>query len=323
MQSKIIGAVIVMLSLCTSACAADDDGFARWLADVRREAKTQGISESVLSEALDAVFHDESIIALDRKQPESTLTYAQYHKKVLTDRRIKDGRAHYREYEELLEKTARHYAVDSQVIVALWGIETSYGEITGGFDVIEALATLAYDGRRSEFFRKELFNALHILEQGHIAPGAMYGSWAGAMGQCQFMPSSFLRFAADGDGDGHKDIWNTMPDVFASIANYLSQEGWVYSQPIAVAANVEKSLPESAYDIKQTMSLNHWRAKGVTPASGELDGELQASLVRVGDDADAPRYLVFNNYKVLLKWNRSRYFATTVGLLAEAIAKEK
>ena len=187
------------------------------------------------------------------------MTQEQYLARVISDQRIMRGRELFAEHRPLLDEVSGKYGVPPQYIVALWGIETSYGDNTGGFSVVESLATLAYDGRRSEYFRGELINALKILDGGHIAAYDMSGSWAGAMGQCQFMPGSFLSYAEDYDGDGRRDIWDTQADIFASIANYLRQNGW----------NADRD----------------------------------------------------NNFNVLLKWNRSRYFATAVMQLADSIGK--
>ncbi|HSK40595.1 MAG TPA: lytic murein transglycosylase, partial [Arenibaculum sp.] len=217
-------ALLVLGWSAGNAGAATD--FAAWVGDLRREAVGRGISTCVLDAALHGVAPLPRVIELDRKQPERTITFARYLDRVVTPARVRRGRALHAEHRALLEEIGHRYGVQPRFIVALWGIETDFGRNTGGFDVIAALATLAYDGRRSAYFRSELLDALEILEQGHVRPEAMKGSWAGAMGQCQFMPSSFRRYAVDADGDGRRDIWSTLPDVFASTANYLGQAGW-------------------------------------------------------------------------------------------------
>lgn len=215
-----------LLLAATPALADDKTSFRQWLADFKQEAAGKGISEATLNQAFARVEPLPEIIALDRRQPESTMTMEQYLAKVVSDQRIENGRAKLAEHRALLDEIGGKYGVPPRYIVALWGVETSYGENTGNYGVVESLATLAYDGRRSAFFRGELLNALTIIDQDHIAAESMYGSWAGAMGQCQFMPSSFLNFAVDHDGDGRRDIWFSNGDVFASIANYLESSGW-------------------------------------------------------------------------------------------------
>ena len=200
--------------------------FDAWRSNLRTEAVAKGISASLFDEAFQNVAPIARIIELDRNQPEFTLTLSTYLQKVVSGTRAKKARIRIEEHKDILAEVSAKYGVQPRFIVALWGIETNFGQHTGGFSVVAALATLAYDGRRSAYFRKELLNALTILQEGHIKPADMKGSWAGAMGQSQFMPSSFLSYATDWDGDGRRDIWTTQNDVFASIANYLSSVGW-------------------------------------------------------------------------------------------------
>jgi membrane-bound lytic murein transglycosylase B len=202
----LLGFLAVILSTQAFAAAGT---YAQWLEGVRREAAQKGISQKTIAAGLSGISFVPRIIELDRKQPESRLTFAQYRKNLINDARIQKGRQMLRAHRQELEKASAQYGVQPEVIVALWGMETNYGANTGGFDVIEALATLAYDGRRSEYFRGELFKALKIIDEGHITHVNMKGSWAGAMGQNQFMPSSFFMFAEDGNGDGRRDIWKT------------------------------------------------------------------------------------------------------------------
>lgn len=229
----------------------------------------------------------------------------------------------YSQYRNELEQAAQKYGVPPHYIVALWGIETSYGNNTGGFKVVPALATLAYDGRRSEFFRGELMNALKILQEGHIAPSEMKGSWAGAMGQNQFMPSSFNAYAVDGNGDGRRDIWTTLPDVFASSANYLSKHGWDNEQRWGRQVSLPSGFSKSMADLDVKKSLSEWSRLGVKLTTGgniPTSPDLQASIV-APDGLDGPAFLVYDNYRVIMRWNKSTYFATSVGLLADAIAQ--
>ena len=234
--------------------------------------------------------------------------------------RVEKGRQRLRENRALLVEIGRKYGVQPRFLVAFWGIETDFGRHTGGFRVIPALATLAYDGRRSAYFRRELLNALEILDQGHIALSDMVGSWAGAMGQSQFMPSSFVTFAVDYDGDGRKDIWNTKADVFASAANYLSRVGWKGDQTWGRPVRLPKGFDTGLASLKIRKRLSAWQRLGVRRADGgDLPKrDLMASVV-LAEGPGGPAYVVYDNYHAILKWNRSTFFALAVGSLAEQI----
>lgn len=312
-------AVFMVLFFATSASASEPDDFARWLESVKAEAVKRGFKESTVR-ALDSVQHIPRVLELDRGQPEKKLTFEQYRAIVVSPERVERGRALLAEHREVLERVAERFGVQPEFIVALWGTETKYGTITGSYPLLSALATLAHDGRRSAYFRHELFNALRILDQGHIAPEAMLGSWAGAMGQCQFMPSTFLRHAADFDGDGRKDIWGTQADVFASAGQFLSRLGWKRGEPWGHQVTLPAKLDDRLFDKKLAKTNRQWRALGVKSAAGGTPEapHRKATLIRPGGD-DGPAYLVHANYHVLLGWNRSKYFATAVGLLADAL----
>ncbi len=248
-----------------SSCANAGGGFDQWLTDFRAEARLAGISNKTLDSALAGVEEDATVVKLDRKQPEGQITLEEYVAKTVTERRVRLGRQAMHDYKEMLADIGKRYGVQPEYILALWGIETDYGNYTGNFSVVQSLATLAYEGRRAAFFRSELMNALRIIDRGDVKPDAMIGSWAGAMGNCQFMPSTYLKYAVDYDGDGKRDIWTTPGDNFASIANYLHGLGW--------------------------------NARIATHHNGQET----------------------SNYAALLQWNKSRYFATSVGALAARI----
>lgn len=324
--------VVFLLPLVLFACAEEPPkpvpvtappiyqrSLPQWLESVKHEALQQGIRPQIV----DVAFRDfqpiPRVIELDRKQPEGTMTYTQYKQNTIPPSRVSKARAMLQQHGPLLQQISARYGVQPQYIVALWGVETDFGANMGRFPVIHALATLAYDGRRSDFFRSELLKALHILNQGHIRFSDMQGSWAGAMGQSQFMPSSFLNFAVDHDGDGRKDIWGTTPDVFASIANYLSQSGWRGNERWGEAVILTKPLPEAVQSSEQ--SIAKWQEMGVQLMPGTRQTALGAlaKLVTPGTPEEGS-FLVYSNYQTLLKWNRSSYFATSVGLLADAIA---
>lgn len=312
-------ALISVLFLFAVPGLAED--FQIWLGKLRVEAEGKGISQSVLDEALAGIQPIPRVIELDRRQPEFTLTFTQYRDRVVPQSRIKKGRVKYQENRDLLEEIGGKIGVQPRFIVALWGIETDFGRVTGGFKVIPALATLAHDGRRSAFFRKELLNALQILHEGHIAPKEMMGSWAGAMGQSQFMPSSFLAHAVDYDGDGRRDIWTTRPDVFASAANYLAKSGWRADQTWGREVKLPRDFDFALADLKVRKPIGGWQALGVRqPDGGDLPTrQLSASIVLPEKGKMSPAYLVYSNYRTTLRWNRSTYFALAVGLLSDGI----
>lgn len=311
----------ILCAFSVPAQAGDQASFNQWVSQFRAKAMQDGIS----GVTLDAAFRDAKflprVIELDQKQPESKMTFAEYEDRIVSQLRINQGREQFRKHRALLEEVGAAYGVQPQYIVALWGIETNYGSNTGGFDVIDSLATLAYEGRRREFFSDELMNALHIINDNHITADDMKGSWAGAMGQSQFMPSSFLNFAQDYNKDGRKDIWNTQADVFASAANYLSRSGWIGDERWGRRVSYP-NLKESDISRENKKSLAEWSRMGVRQLNGEplpmVEG-MTAGLV-APDGVGGPIYLTYHNYDVIMKWNRSTYFATSVGLLADAIA---
>lgn len=308
----------VLLAAAAPAVAQDTTDFQVFLKGLRQDARQRGVSEQTLAAALDGIAPIPRVIELDRKQPEFTLTFNEYLGRTVSQARIDKGRRLYEQHRELLEMVGRDHGVQPRFILALWGMETDFGRITGGFQVIPALATLAWDGRRSAFFRKELLDALMILEQGHIAPGQMTGSWAGAMGQPQFMPSSFLRYARDFDGDGRRDIWGTLPDVFASAANYLASNGWQGDQTWGREVRLPAGFNAALIDPKGSRSLQEWARLGVRRADGTAlpAAAIKASLVRPDG---GPAFLVYENWRVIMKWNRSTFYALAVGQLADQI----
>ena len=313
--------ISLSLLICFAPINASATTFESWLRNFKKEALTKGISSFTLKNAFKTVKPIPRVVELDRKQPEFTLTFKQYLNRVVSKRRTKIGKSKLIKHKELLLNVSRKFNVQPRFIIALWGIETDFGRITGGFPVIASLATLAFDGRRSKFFRKELILALKIIEDGHITAANMKGSWAGAMGQNQFMPSSFHSFAIDYDGDGSADIWNNLPDIFASIANYLSRSGWKGDQNWGRPVLIPATLPKRFLGKKVKKDIQRWSELGVKRANGiELPiAKMAASIIRPEKGGIGPAYIVYNNYRVILKWNRSDYFATAVGTLADSL----
>ncbi|MBT5496440.1 MAG: lytic murein transglycosylase [Alphaproteobacteria bacterium] len=310
--------VIILIALPPQAKAVDFD---TWLTEFSSEAAAKGISASTIKNALAGIRPIPRVVELDRRQPEFTLTFPDYMKRVVTATRIKKARARYDKHKVLLDRVSKRYGVQPRFIVALWGIETDFGRLTGGFDVIPALATLAHDGRRSAFFRAQLLNALTVIDQGHIAADKMKGSWAGAMGQVQFMPSSFLNFAVDFDDDGRKNLWTSQEDVFGSAANYLAKSGWNGSETWGRKVKLPTPFDENLINYKKiTKPLREWDELGVLRDDGTRlpSVDIKASLVRP-KEGQGPNFIIYGNYRAILKWNRSHYFALAVGHLADAI----
>lgn len=302
-----------------SSLVADDD-FKNWLDEFRSDALLSGISEETLNDAFADVRLIRRIIELDRNQPEGRQTFAEYLVRVVPGSRVEAAQKRLAKHRTLLEEVAAIYRVQPRFIVALWGIESDFGRYTGGFSVINALSTLAYDGRRSAFFRSQLIDALRILESEDIGVTGMTGSWAGAMGQTQFMPSSYQDFAVDYDQDGRSDIWTSHPDIFASIANYLLQANWKYDQTWGRQVLVPKDLDPKLVGLEITKPLNVWQELGIR----RMDGrdlpvrELEASLI-MPNGIEGGSYIVYQNFRAILDWNRSTYFALSVGTLADRI----
>lgn len=321
LTSRLAGIALAAGLLLPAAASASGQPFPVWLGEFRQEALTSGISPHLLEAVLTGLEPIPRVIELDRRQPEGTMTFATYRRRVVSEARVRQGRAMLEENAAILEEVRRRYGVPARFIVALWGVETSYGRVTGNYSVVASLATLAHDGRRASFFRGELLNALRILQQGHITPDAMLGSWAGAMGQSQFMPSSFLAFAVDQDGDGRRDIWNSRPDVFASIANYLASSGWVSGLTWGRAARLPPGMTAAGADERRP--LPEWSRLGVVQADGTpLPAvDVPAGLVTPERDGSGPSFVVYENYRVLLRWNRSNYFGLAVSELADRIVE--
>lgn len=317
----VLGVAAVLVMSGWAASAAPAEAFDAWLAKLRVDAQKSGVRPATLNAALAGVKPIPDVIARLEKQPEFTLTLDRYLQIVVTAERIRLGRENLRTNRALLTKVSRKYGVPPQFIVALWGVETKYGTITGNYPVVGALATLAYQGSRRGYFRKELINALMILDQGHITVKNMKGSWAGAMGQNQFMPTSFLNYAVDFDGDGRRDIWLTRADVLGSTANYLHREGWRVGETWGREVKVPAKLP-AAITAGKTLPLDSFARAGVRRIDGGPlpRANIKARLVRP-EGAAGRSFLAYANYRVILRWNRSDFFAIAVGTLADQIAQ--
>ena len=309
------------LGMIQPCLGGDEKNFDHWLAEVKVDALAGGISEKTVNTAFRDVKPIPRVIQLDRNQPELKLTLKAYLDRVVTSKQVGRGRRRLAQKRDLLAEIAGRYRVQPRFLVALWGIETNYGRLSGGFPVVGAVATLAYDGRRRQFFRGELLNALHILDGGHITPEKMRGSWAGAMGQLQLMPSTFRSYAVDFDGDGRIDIWSNLGDAFASGANYLSRRGWKEDQTWGREVRMTRSIERKLIGLETELTLDDWRIHGVRRLNGKdlpRAPNLMASLIQP-DGPGGRVFLVYENYRVILKWNKSILFGIAVGLLADGI----
>ncbi len=339
--------LVILLAFWLAAPASAEEApavpeaaaFGPWLEGVREEALGSGISAELLDRVLAAIEFNPRVIELDRRQPEFALTFERYMETRVTPARIARGREKSAEFDHLLAAVGDRYGVEGRFVAAIWGMETNYGSHSGNMDVIGSLATLAYDTRRSAFFRRELMAALRILNQGHIDFAAMKGSWAGAMGQSQFMPTSFQAYAQDFDGDGRRDIWLNPADVFASIANYLKRHKWqagqTWGREVVLPPDFENFEARIAQENppracrralsmhSRQLPLSDWQAMGLRGADGEElpQGRGLASLVRPGGD-DGPAFLTYANYRAILSYNCSNYYAVAVGQIADALAAE-
>jgi len=313
---------LCLLVFITSVSAEESpqQTFDTWKQALKPELLEQGVAEPLAEQIIASLTYLPRVIKLDRRQPEGTMTHEEYLKKVIPESKVKTARAKFKEHRALLQQAEQATGVEARFIVALWGKETHFGKITGNYHVPSALATLAFDGRRATFFRKELMAAAKILSEGHIELDKMRGSWAGAMGNCQFMPSSFLRFAVDANGDGKKDIWSDKEDIFASMGNYLGQSGWQSERTWGRQVKLTQPYSSYAFGKEHKRPLAEWQTVGVRRADmRDLPNvELEAYLIAPGGEKGRI-YLVYNNFDVLMRWNRSHYFATGVGYLADRI----
>ncbi|MFQ5773140.1 MAG: lytic murein transglycosylase [Kiloniellaceae bacterium] len=316
-----IGLAVLFFAVAGPAASAERPDFAAWLEGVKHDAAAAGISRATIESALSGLEPIERVLELDRRQPEFTQTFWTYLDKRVTAKRVERARRLLARHRALLAKVATRYGVQPRFLVAFWGLESNFGEYTGGFPVIAALATLAYDARRGEFFRAQLLDALRIVDQGHVTPAGMQGSWAGAVGQVQFIPSTFVRYAVDFDGDGRRDLWNSLPDVFASAANYLSAIGWRGGETWGREVRLPPGFDWEQANLEVRKPLAEWQRLGVRRMDGrDLPRADMTGAVVLPAGHKGPAFLVYRNFDAILAWNRSILYALAVGHLADRIA---
>jgi membrane-bound lytic murein transglycosylase B len=323
---------VLATGISVPAVAVDaPKSFEEWLTDLRTEARAKGFSDGLVDETLTGLQPLERVIQSDRSQAELNPGFSRYSSARITKSMVTRGKNLMAEHSALLRRTEREFGIPARVLVAFWGMESRFGRIQGSTPVFQALATLAWEPRRATYFRSELFDALTMVQRGHIDADTMTGSWAGAMGQTQFMPSSYLKFAVDFDGDERRDIWKSTPDTLASMANYLKGFGWksdeTWGREVKVSAAAREAIAESIpkrtegcyaqRNMTERRPLAVWQKLGVRRVDGGPlpKANMQAGLVDVGER----KFLVYPNYEAIIAYNCAHYYALTVGLLADRL----
>ena len=289
--------------------------FSEWREAFRTEALAAGISPQLFDRAFAGVTPDASVIAADRSQPEFTRPVWQYLDGALSDQRVRNGKRLLAEHAATLQGIEARYGVDRQALVAIWGLESSFGQIQGDKSVIRSLATLAHEGRRPQFAKSQLIAALQILEDGDIPVEQLRGSWAGAMGQTQFIPTTYNTHAVDFDGDGRRDIWNSPADALASAAHYLQASGWQQGQPWGFEVHLPETFDYALADMELRKPLGEWRRLGLRGLPADSDERSASLLLPAGHRG--PAFLVLDNFRAILRYNNSSAYALAIGLLGE------
>lgn len=315
-SDAIAGQAKVALELATSKA-----GFDAWVSGFRTRAMAEGITAQTLDAAFRGVRFDEDVIRLDRNQSEFSKTIWEYLGSAVSDRRVKNGKAALAKHASTLNAIERRYGVEKEIVVAVWGLETGYGGFRGSNNVIQSTATLAYEGRRSEFFEAQLIAALRILQSGDTVPHNMIGSWAGAMGHTQFMPTSYLETAVDFNGDGRRDIWSEDPtDALASTASYLKKAGWKKGQPWGVEVILPVGFEYTLADRKITKSPNGWARLGVRDTSGRKVPNHGRASILLPAGARGAAFMIFENFSAIERYNPADAYVIGVGYLSDRIA---
>lgn len=309
------GAVLTLSALVSPLANS-----ASFVAGLWPEAQAMGVSRQAFEASFAGYQPLPKVMELTRKQPEFSQTVAEYIGKRITDAQVGKGRSMRGEWAQTLSAVSQRYGVQPEVILAIWGMETNFGSFMGGNNTIHALATLTENGYRADFFKRELLTALRIVSDGHVAPQSMVGSWAGAMGHTQFMPTSFMRYAVDHNGDGRKDIWNSVPDALASTANYLNAHGWRAGETWGYEVTLPRGFDFSRAEALGSVSLSQWQQLGVTRTSGRaFPRPSDTARLYLPAGGDGPAFLVLPNFDVIKRYNNSNSYALAVGHLADRI----
>ena len=319
-RTLLLAAVLSPALIHAAEPASNSPEFQVCVAGLKETALERGISSAVVERDLASVNYVARVIELDRQQPEFSESFATYFDRRVTQDRIVRGRALMQEHQQLLNRISREFGVPAQYLVAFWGLETNFGGFFGKMPVLDSLATLACDPRRSDYFTGELINALKIIDEGSITAEKMQGSWAGAMGHTQFMPSVFLRYAIDYDGDGKRDLWGSLPDALASAANFLRGIGWQTEQRWGREVSLPKNFAFEKAGLANSLSLAQWQSLGVRQTGGtSLPNEDMTASLLVPTGHEGPAFLVYDNFHVIMRWNRAEAYALAVGHLADRI----
>jgi membrane-bound lytic murein transglycosylase B len=316
--SRFLSSLLAAAILTISAPAlAAEQPFEEWLKGFRSEAAQHGIADDVLERALGTVAPVERVLELDRRQPEFMLTLWRYMELYVPDARVEKGKALLKTHAKLLAEIEKKYGVPARFLVAFWGVETDFGRNFGAFHMLSAVATLAHDARRADFFKSQLLSALKLVGYGDV-PVDVKSSWAGAMGNMQFIPSTFEAYAVDHDGDGRRDLWNSLPDAFASASNYLKRVGWNPDYTWGREVRLPKDFDLSLAGLQERKKLAEWQKLGIrTVGGGALPGaDIDASLL-LPAGAEGPAFLVYGNFRTIMRWNSSQLYAVAVGHLAD------
>jgi membrane-bound lytic murein transglycosylase B len=312
---------ISFTALAQSSTPEEDRHFQSWLNDFKQQARQAGISEKTLNQAFKGIKPSPKVLDSDRKQPEFTRTFYQYFNSAVSKNRVEMGQQKYQKHQKLLNQVSQKYGIPSHIITSFWGMETNYGRFTGNLPIIQSLVTLAYDPRRTTFFSKQLMAALNIIDQGHVQLSQMKGSWAGAMGQVQFMPTNYQQYAVDGDGDGKINLWDSLPDAFHSAGNFLQHLGWNPGQTWGEEISLPKDFNYALADNKTKHTLSKWQTLGLTQTNGQplqIKSNQTAKLL-LPSDYRGPAFLVYDNFQVIKRWNNSNNYALAVGHLSNRI----
>ena len=323
---KLIVCVFIVLSfnaLSFNAQAYDAQDFADWLAEFKVEAKSQHISAKTIKNTFKKAKYLPQVIVLDRGQPEFISPFLSYVSNRVTPSKIELGRAMLLQHDVLLTQVEMQYGVPKQILVAFWGLETGYGQNKGGFGLPSSLMTLAYEGRRAEFFRSQLLDTMRIIDAGHNKVEAMRGSWAGAMGHMQFMPSTLLKHGIDADADGKINIWTSLPDSFASAANYLNKVGWQKGEITMLEVKLPVDFNYNLAQLQNRKSASNWERLGVTTIDNTPLPAQDNAAILLPQGWQGPAFMVFSNFDAILDWNRSVNYALSVAHLANQLEADK
>lgn len=313
----------LLLFFASTVHAYDAEELADWVHEFKQEAKAADIS----AETIEAMFKNTQylprVIVLDRGQPEFITPFLDYVEKRVTPSKIAHGRVMLEQHDSLLTKVENQYGVPKEVLVSFWGLETAYGENKGNFGLPSSLMTLAYEGRRAAFFRHQLLDAMRIVDAGHNNVAGMRGSWAGAMGHMQFMPSTLLKYGIDADGDGRMNVWSSLADAFSSAANYLAKTGWRKTEPAMLQVKLPEHFDYSLAQLTSRKSTADWTKLGVHDVESNALPDLDNAAILLPQGWQGPAFMVFSNFDVIMDWNRSVKYAISVAHLANQLITDK